>query len=1130
MNKIKILIGILLIGMSSYAQKQENSISEHLFKNPLPENRPLTWMHVMGGNMSKVGMTKDLEAIADAGIGGIILFNVTHRIPNGPVDFNSPEYIEITEHAAAECERLGLSFGIHNCDGWTSSGGPWVPVEHSMKQVVHREVIVNGGNVKMFLPSPSKIEGFYKEIAVLAYPALASEIIDSENPTIITSSNKDFDINIATNGKIDERTELRVPKDGKAWIQWNFGKPLTVQSFLLKTQRQRYKVPQLLQSSNDGINFKDEFVIKMSRHGKYEYTIDKTFKGITAQYFRFVTDVPLDIAEISLTNTARYDNMISRTNIHRANNGGLPKLEAVDASKVIKKSEILNLTKYVDDKGVLKTILPKGNWTIMRVGYTTTGALNDPASVAGTGWEVDKFSRESFKIFYDGHVRKVIDATSKIAPNALQYVEIDSYEVGGQNWTKDYELQFKAEHGYDIINFLPLYAGRYVDNADTTERVLWDIRNFNSKLMCENYFDYATELIHADGLKSYVEPYGNGPFNTLDAARSFDIPMGEFHASGKSMTGVAVSAGHIYGRNIISAEAFTSGPNVNFEGHPGFFKEFGDKGWAAGINEIVFHRFAHQANTKVKPGMGMSGFGSHIDRTQTWWDNAGKSWFKYLARGQYLLRQGVPVSDVLAFVGDGSPSTTASRKGVRNLPNHINYDGVNADVLLNRISVENGQLVLPEGTRYRVLYLGNQKEMRLATLKRIAELANKGVVIIGNKPGKIGGYLVSEKDEIEFSKLLEQVWSKPTTSTNYNWNDIYKRYNIPVDLKIKGGEQINYAHRTSANEDIYFFFNPEKEKRTYECTFNVEGKIPEFWNPMDGSITKLVGFEHSNGKTKVAITLPSQGSGFVVFRESSASINSITTASVIDNPELSFKLNSAGKAEIEASKNGAYAIFYADGKQQKLEVKNLLEPIVIKGDWEVTFPDLKAGVQSFTFPKLIDWTSHNFEGIKYYSGTAIYQKTFKVDKKRLTSNNKFILDLGKVYEIARVILNGKDLGVLWKAPHTIDITSVLKAGKNNLKIEVTNQWTNRLIGDENFPNVSGYNLQPHLKTPLLIKDPQLSLINRNKMVDWYTNNEPAPLGQRSTFTTYPFYKRGDELLPAGLVGPVVLKVSRIIEK
>lgn len=1108
---------------------KESNVLEIGFQNPPQESKPLTWMHVMGGNMSKVGMTKDIEAIASAGIGGIILFNVTHRIPNGPVDFNSAEHIEITAHAAAECERLGLSFGIHNCDGWTSSGGPWVPVEHSMKQVVHRKIIVNGGEIEMYLPSPSKIGGFYNEVAVLAYPTLASEIIDSKNTTIITSSNEDFDINIATNGKIDERTELRVPKDGKAWIQWDFGKPLTVHSFLLKTQRQRYKVPQFLQSSNDGVNFKDEFTFKMSRHGKYEYTIDKSFEGITARYFRFVTDVPLDIAEISLTNTCRYDNMTSRTSIHRANNGGLPKLKEVDASKVIKKSEILNLTKYVDDKGRLKTTLPEGKWTIMRVGYTTTGALNDPASIAGTGWEVDKFSRESFKIFYDGHVRKVIDASKKIAPNALQYVEIDSYEVGGQNWTKDYEIKFKAQYGYDIIDFLPLYAGLYVDNADTTERVLWDIRNFNSELMVKNYFDYATELIHADGLKSYVEPYGNGPFNTLDAARSFDIPMGEFHSSGKSMTGVAVSAGHIYGRNIISAEAFTSGPNVNFEGHPGLFKEFGDKGWIAGINEIVFHRFAHQANTKVKPGMGMSGFGSHIDRTQTWWDNAGKSWFKYLARGQYLLRQGIPVSDVLAFVGDGSPNTTPSRRGLRDLPNHINYDGVNADVLLNRISVENGQLVLPEGTRYRLLYLGNQKEMRLSSLKRIAELANQGVIIIGNKPGKIGGYLVSKKDELAFNKLLEQIWSKPTTTTNYNWNDIYKKYNIPVDLMIKEGKNINYVHRKSTNEDIYFFYNPENEKRGYECTFNVDGKIPEFWNQMDGSITKLTAFEHINGKTKVVITLPAQGSGFIVFRESSATLNAIVTASAIDNEDLNFKINSIGKSEIEATENGAYTISFADGRQQQIEIADLPLPFVIEGDWEVTFPDLKAGSQTFIFPQLSDWTSNNFEGVKYYSGTATYHKTFKVDKKTVASNRKFTLDLGKVHEIARVILNGKDLGVIWKSPHAIDITSVLKAGENNLKIEVTNQWSNRLIGDENFPNVSGYDLRPTLKKPLLIKDPQLSLINRHNMVDWYTNNEPAPLGQRSTFTTYPFYKKGDKLYPAGLVGPVHVKCSKIIQ-
>lgn len=1128
MKKQYFLIFLFCLSVFAIAQTATTNLEQN-FKNPPHSAKPQTWMHVMSGNMSKEGISKDLEAIEDAGIGGVLLFNVSHRIPKGTVDFNSPEDITLKAHAAAECERLGLSFGFHNCDGWTSSGGPWVPVEHSMKQVVTRQVVVDGGNVEMFLPGPSKLMGYYNDIAVLAYPALKSEITDAQNRPVISCSNPDFDLNIATNGKIDERSELTVPNNGTAWIQWYFLNPQTVRSFWLKSENQRTKgVVLSLQTSDDGVNFNDVQNLSIQRHGKYFYTIDHSFmNGFTARYFRFVTNFALDIAEVELSTLYRFDNVVAHTNIRRQNSESLPKLKEQDADNCIKKEEIINLSKFVDEKGVLKTTLPQGKWTIMRVGYTTTAAINDPASIEGTGLEVDKFSRESFQIFYNGYVQKVIDASRKVAPNALQYVEIDSYEVGGQNWTKNYEKLFNAEYAYDIISFLPIYAGRYINNAQTTQNVLWDIGNFNSKLMCNNYFNYFTELAHNDILKTYVEPYGMANFNTLDAASKVDIPMGEFHTSGKNMTIEAVSAGHIYGRNIISAEAFTSGSSMSYEAHPGMIKAFGDQAWAHGINEFVFHRYTHQPNTHVKPGMTMSLFGTHIDRTQTWWESAGKSWFKYIARGQHLLRYGHPVADILAFVGDGSPNTVPSRKALRNLPNYINYDGVNADVLHNRITVKNGRMTLPEGGSYHALYLNPFKQMHLSTLKRLDELSDQGVIILGEKPGALGGYNTTDADHVEFNKLVNKIWSKATTKANFNWDGLYAELKLPVDLMIKNGEEINYTHRKTTTDDIYFFFNADHQKRTFECTFNVSGKIPELWNAMNGEIIKLIAFEETNGKTGVPITLNAGESVFVVFQKSSQAVKNLSTATAVKNPDVCVKMNDDGKTVVEVAKNGTYKLAYTDGSIQNIEVSNIPESMAIEGEWQVTFPDLKNGEQTFVFPKLMDWTKHEFEGVKYYSGTAVYKKTFKISGKQLIPGYKAILDLGEVREIARVILNGKDLGVIWKNPHTFDITSAIKAGKNELRIEVTNQWTNRLIGDENFPSLTGYDLSAQINKPQSAKDPHLTLINPYRMVDWFIHNEPAPLGKRSTFTAYPFYKKGDKLLPAGLLGPVKIVVFKV---
>ncbi|SNR65954.1 F5/8 type C domain-containing protein [Lutibacter agarilyticus] len=1106
MKKVIYTILTLMACNFSQAQVKQKMVLDNEFVNPAPENRPRTWMHVMNSNMSKVGLTKDFEAMADAGIGGIILFNVSAYIKDGDEKFNSPEHIDKIGHAAAECERLGLSFGVHNCDGWTSSGGPWVTAEHSMKQIVHREMVVEGGKINLKLPDPTKRGDYYKDVAVIAYPALESEVITSEIKPEVTSSSSDFNIDMVIDGKIDERNWLKVPEKGLSWIQWDFKKPHTVRSFYLNCEKKKENGITKLQMSNDGINFKDVVDFKVLRQGKKEYAIDKHFDAITARYFRFVTDMDFEISEINLTGVYRFNDMLARTSLFMQENHRLPSLDQAPENMIVKKDEIINLTEFVNNNGVLKTKLPNGNWTIMRFGYTITGAVNGPASDEGRGWEVDKMSKASFKTFFDGYVKNVIDVSKPVAPNALQYIEIDSYEVGGQNWTLGYENYFKEHFGYDIMDFLPLYAGRYVENTDTTERVLWDMRNFTSKMMTDNYFDYFTELCHDEGLISYVEPYSfNAAFNELDATKKVDIPMGEFWMRGYFKTETAVSGARIYGKNIVSAEAFTALPKVNWRSHPGQMKLSGDKAWTLGINEFMFHRYAHQANTNVAPGMTMGIWGSHIDRTQTWWDNAGKSWFKYLARGQYMLRKGIPVSDLLVFVGDGTPNSSYKVNSISpKLPDYVNFDCINSDAMINRITVKDHKMVLPNGISYYMLNLKNMKEVKLSTLRKIAELAEKGIIITGDKPEQLGGYNNSLVDKQEFEKLVKLIWSAPNTLKNKPWEEIYNSYNIPKDLVIEDGNDIGYTHRKTENEDIYFFYNPTENEKTFKCTFNVANKIPELWNQLNGEITKVAAFNHNkNGTTITIVKLSSEGSVFVVFRESSNNVTSIQADYALNTPLVQAVLSKENKIEFNISKAGVYNVKLNNGETKTIKVKQISENVDISSNWKVSFPTIKSEQKTFNFSELIDWTTHSNEEIKYFSGTAIYEKSFNINKKVLAKDVKLILDLGKVDIAAKVILNGKDLGVIWKAPYQIDITDAVKKGGNVLKIEITNQWTNRLIGDENYPDLSGY-------------------YDSKEMPEWYKNNEPAPLGKRTTFTTYNFFKKGDDLIPAGLVGPIMI--------
>jgi hypothetical protein len=1086
-----LILAFFLIGCETDAQVESRVSLEENFRNPPASAKPRTWFHAMSGNMTKAGLTKDLDAIEQVGIGGILLFNVSQGIPNGPIKYNSPEHHEMLKHAAAECERLGLTFGVHNCDGWSSSGGPWITPEQSMKMVVWSETISEGGEVELKLPQPTTREGFYKDIAVLAYPSLKSEIDDFENQPKITSSDINFDVAIISDNRLDAETQIQMNEDENPWIQFEYKNEKEIRSVFLVFNDRNGEAA--LQVSDDGQHFTTVRELYKVRTGKGEWAINDHFEPVKSRFFRLQLNQTMTFKEAKLLSTFCLHNVLGRTSIATTEDAKMTPVGNPEPEMVIDKSQIIDVSSDMDSNGTLKTNLSGGTWTILRFGYTSTGAFNHPASDEGRGLECDKFSREAFKIHYDAFVKKVIENTKLIAPNALQYVEIDSYEMGGQNWTDNIDSIFQAEKGYELKEFLPLFTGKFVESAETSDAVLRDFRDLACNLMTENYFGYFTELCHQDGIKSYIEPYGFGPVNDLDVGGKADINMGEFWMNREmNMVQSAVSASHIYGKNVTSAESFTSEPGINWKGHPAMAKISGDKAWALGINEFMFHRFAHQANTHVKPGMTMNRWGFHFDRTQTWWENAGAAWFKYMARGQYLLRQGVPVSDLLVFVGEGSPNSVYLRNEFEpEIPAGTNFDNVNADVLVNRITVKNRKLALPEGTEYRALVLRNCENLSLKTIKRIHEIAEKGVPIIGEKPVKLLGYLSSDEDLKTFSKLVEEIWSNPTTHADFDWETIFEQEGISPDLVISGREDINFMHRRLPDAEIYFLYNPDSVAQQLECDFRIEQKIPELWNPMTGEIRKSAQFKSEGEITKTWINLEAEESVFLVFRESAVGVRSVS------EPE---KLNTA-------------EYFLTDDNQLLVETPSENPIIKIDGAWEVEFLKEHDYEGKHLFETLTDWKDHHDANIKYYSGTAIYRKTFEWKRETELDENHYILDLGEVKIVAEVKLNGTDLGVSWMPPFRVDITDAIKEGENQLEIKVTNQWSNKLIGDERFPkSFSGYKLEGNFP--------------KGKMMDWYANNEPMPAGQRTTFCTGGFYKADDPLMPSGLLGPVILKSEK----
>ena len=217
-----------------------------------------------------------------------------------------------------------------------------------------------------------------------------------------------------------------------------------------------------------------------------------------------------------------------------------------------------------------------------------------------------------------------------------------------------------------------------------------------------------------------------------------------------------------------------------------------------------------------------------------------------------------------------------------------------------------------------------------------------------------------------------------------------------------------------------------------------------------------------------------------------------------------------GKVLLEAWQNGQYEFKTAAGRTLRCKVDGIPAPQTIEGPWEVRFPLSAGPPQPVELDKLTSWSRHGDPDVRYFSGTATYSTTFRIQPEALVAGRAMYLDLGKVAVIAELKLNGKDLGILWKAPFRVEAGHAFRAGENRLEVRVTNLWVNRMIGDEQLPEDSD-------RTP----DGQLKA-----WPPWVLQGKPSPAG-RHTFGTYRMWKKDSPLQESGLLGPVEVLTAKV---
>ena len=711
------------------------------FQNPPASAHPQTWWHWMNGNITKAGLQADLEAMKQIGLSGATIVNVDSGIPRGPVEFMGPEWREDFKFAVQEAHRLGLELCVENCAGWSSSGGPWNTPTNAMQHVTTSEICVTGPtNFSATLPQPPTKLDYYRDIAVLAFPEPAGEqVLMTDFSPVVTVSTGENPDNKLTDGDADTYVTLPMSKrEEPQFAQFEFSSPFSVGTVKITGRRVVPESRGEILMSDDGQKFRSVQSFAVGHGGQNPLLVTLPDGPLTARYWRVQFDALG--ARANETNVQLADVELSprlMISAYQGKDGELAAfvLSARDAGTVtngaVQPNAVIDLTSHLDSQGKLTWRAPAGRWVILRVGYTPTGVNNHPAAWGGLGLECDKLSKSALDEHWNGFMQKVLDDLGPLAGETLNCSLIDSYEVRGQNWTKDFAREFKKRRGYDPIKFLPAFTGRLVENPAVSERFLWDVRRTIADLFAENYYAHFAELCRERGLLNAVEPY-TGPFESLQCGATADVVMGEFWSGSAIHRSVklASSIAHIYGKTIVAAESFTARPpeNGRWQEDPYALKALGDLAYCQGLNRYVFHRYAMQPWTNRWPGMTMGQWGFHFERTSTWWQQ-GKGWIDYISHCQYLLQQGRAVQDAAYFNGQSTPSETRAENPP--LPEGYDYDAVDSDVLLKGATVQNGRIKLASGANYAVLVLPPEDiNMTPQMLKCLSKLVHDGATIV----------------------------------------------------------------------------------------------------------------------------------------------------------------------------------------------------------------------------------------------------------------------------------------------------------------------------------------------------------------------------------------------------------------
>jgi (4-O-methyl)-D-glucuronate---lignin esterase len=790
-----------------------------------------------------------------------------------------------------------------------------------------------------------------------------------------------------------------------------------------------------------------------------------------------------------------------------------------DSKTITDVDQVLDLSSMIDANGTLHWEAPEGDWTVLRFVCANHGQQLIVPSPNSGGPMIDFFDPRATEFHLNHMVSTILKELGKATFEGTSFktLEFDSMELDGFTpWNDSMADAFGRLAGYPVIRYLSLFAGWELADQDVHERFLYDWRKMVSDRLIESHYVTGRKFLAAYGVKLIAESGGPGPpiwdSNPVDGIKALgavDIPRGEFwiRHRGIFLVKEIASAAHVYDKRLVDAESFTTWRR--WVDGPLNHKEIADRALCEGLNCFSFHSFASSPPEAGLPGWAYHA-GTDINPTATWWPMA-RGLIDYLARCSHMLRQGWFVADVCYYYGDQAPNFYPP---LCNVPEHplldhlhpgYDYDVCSSQVILERMRVEDGRIVLPDGMSYSALVLPEQDHIPAAVLERIRDLVAEGATVIAHqRPTRALGLQDLEMESKTVGRLADELWGREKSSgprdaqaqqaisirplgtgrfiVTTDRSGALREIGVGEDFKIAGRAEndlgpLDFIHRRTTDDEFYFVRNKTRETQSLNCRFRVAaqatGQSPEFWWPQSGRRSACPDWKSvEDGYTELPVELGPLGSVFVVFR----------------------KTNPGNDAPLDPLATETFAVSEASAA------------LTLDGAWQVEFPKGWGAPHETTFSKLQSWTESEDEGIRFFSGIATYRKSFDVPES-LAEKERLFLQLGDLAEIAEVTLNGKRLGLVWLPPYRIEITGAIRTGTNKLEVRVANLWANRLNGDSLLPVSDRY--------------------TRSNLDRMQTDpSSDSSYGRIPNGPTRPVYSEIPPLMKSGLLGPVQIVVPK----